>query len=419
LLVSLPALKASPGFTDQTALLFVTMSQFAFVAQGRLYVQTPRGVREVQSHFGDSIRQREQEIQQRNAWKRQGVTGRYMGHGPEVDPAEMPIHVTSVASGNEHEQLLYTLETPAICGLLRSLRFGEDEQRLWHSNERRITDLCRHPSEPRFACSMRNANDTASIATMNGEGSNLQAFTEGDSADIAPRWIPGSSTRLVYQSAGLARNSEGIICGLGPYGVHEIDTESGQIETIIEDPNRDLLTPQFDAAGALYFIRRPYGARTSWPWWKTVVDVLLLPLRLLQAVYGFLNFFSTLFTGKPLMTHSGPPGKPMDAGRMILWGNLVDARKAIRKSRGADAPDLVPKSWELVRREANGTETVLVRSVVSYDLQTDGSILYTNGSAVFRRAPNGSVAQLAKHSFIQQVVGLVGTDNAEEETANG
>lgn len=401
------------GAHEFTAHLFpFPMNSFAFVAQGRLYVQTSRGVREVPSQFGENIRRRETEIQQRNAWKMQGMGARFMGfagrNAAEADPAEMPIHVTSVAPGTGQEQILYTLETPVICGMLRSERFGEEEHRLWHSNERRIGDLCRHSSEARFACSVRNTNGTASIAAMNADGGGLEVFTEGDSVDAAPRWIPGSTSRLVFQSAGLARGSEGIFCGIGPFAVHELDTATGHMEMIAESPECDMLAPQFDVAGILYFIRRPYDSGLNRPWWQTLLDVLLLPVRLLQAFFGFLNFFSMLFTGKPLMTQAGGPRRQMDAGRMILWGNFVDAQKAIRRARGAEAPDLVPKSWELVRREPGGLETVLARSVISYDLQPDGSILYTNGSAIFRRSPDGSIEKLAKHSFIQQVVALPG-----------
>src|SRR4051794_20715961 len=150
------------------------MLQLAFVAQGRLYVQTPRGPREVLSQFGASIRDRERSIQERNAWRTQGTGARFMGMrgGAETDgdPSEMPIHVTSVAAGLAEGDLLYTLETPAICGLLRSERLGEDEQRLWHCNERKIGDLSRHPAEPRAACSLRHANGTASIGTMQADG---------------------------------------------------------------------------------------------------------------------------------------------------------------------------------------------------------------------------------------------------------
>ncbi len=388
------------------------MNQIAFVAQGRLYVQTPRGVREVQSQFGESIRSREMDIQQRNAWKTRGTGASFRGfaamNAVEIDPSEMPIHVTSVAGGVDH--FLYTLETPVICGLLRAEKLGEDEQRLWHCNERKIGDLSRHPTEPRVACTMRNANHTSSIAVMSAEGSGLQRCTEGDSIDMAPRWIPGSATRLVFQSAGVGRNQDGMPAGRSPFSVQELDTDTGNLETVIESSESDFLAPQYDASGALYFIRRPYLFGKNQPWWKTVLDIVLLPWRLFLALFGFLNFFTMLFTGKPLMTSAGSPESKIDTGRMILWGNLIDARKALRKARGEEAPDLVPKSWELVKRASNGDETILARGVVSYDLCPDGSILYTNGSAIFSRTPDGKVEKLAKHSYIQQVVALTSSD---------
>lgn len=387
------------------------MNPFAFIAQGRLYVQAASGaVREVKSHFGDKIRSREAEIQQRNAWKTQGSGARFMGlarmRSAEVDPALMPIHVTSVAVSGTPDDLLYTLETPAICGLLRSERLGDDEQRLWHSNERRIGDLCRHPSEPQVCCSIQNGDGTSSIGIMNADGTNLERLTEGESVDQAPRWSMSAQNRIIYQSAGVARNQDGVFCGLGPFCIHELDRDGSALDTVLESPQHDLLVPQIDGNGVLYFIRRPYEAGLHRPWWKTALDVLLLPLRLLQAIFGFLNFFSTIFTGKPLITQAGGPRQNLDATRMILWGNFVDAQKAIRQARGAETPDLVPKSWQLVRREPSGAETILATGVISYDLCKDGSILYSNGSGVFLRTPAGEVETLAKHSYIQQVIAL-------------
>ena len=47
-------------------------------------------------------------------------------------------------------------------------------------------------------------------------------------------------------------------------------------------------------------------------------------------------------------------------------------------------PSLVPRSWELVRRNAQRNELVVATNVASYDLLPDGSIVYSNGRAAFR-----------------------------------
>ena len=67
-----------------------------------------------------------------------------------------------------------------------------------------------------------------------------------------------------------------------------------------------------------------------------------------------------MFSGKPLRTAGGPerPGMP-DTRLVMLWGQMIDTRKKMsERSKNADA-GLVPRNWELVRRTADGQETVL------------------------------------------------------------
>jgi hypothetical protein len=383
------------------------MTSFAILSQGRLHLHDAGKLREIKSHFGETIRERAMSIQERHAWKTEGRGAQFTGAWGAAqldDAAEMPIDVASVAAGANPGELLYVLETPEICGLLRVEDRGESEQRLWHSNRTRIRDLARHPGDPRLACVLNHENGTASIAVLSTDGSGLRQVTEGDSLDLAPRWVPGQSETLVFQSAGLGRGRDGLPRGLSPFHIQRLDLASGDMETFAEDPRHDLLAPQCDAAGDLYFIRRPHRSDQSGPWWKLLVDILLMPLRLLYAVFQFFNFFTMAFTGKPL-ANTGPTNrKNADMRRMVLWGNVVEAEKELRKNAGADAPSLVPKTWTLIRRKADGSETVLANHVLSYDLTPDGGVIYSNGSAVFLRTADGKVEQLLKHEFIEQVV---------------
>ena len=55
-----------------------------------------------------------------------------------------------------------------------------------------------------------------------------------------------------------------------------------------------------------------------------------------------------------------------------------------KHQKDAEAPALVPKTWELVRQGLQGTPEVLANSVLSYDLAADGTVVYTNGSGVYK-----------------------------------
>jgi hypothetical protein len=245
---------------------------------------------------------------------------------------------------------------------------------------------------------------------MTEMGSRLSVVTEGDSIDEAPRWIPRSETGLVFQSAGIGRNRDGHFAGRTAYHIQQLDVESGALVLLAEDPRHDLLAPQVNADGAIHYIRRPYRLRAGQPWWRFLLGVILIPWRLLQAIFQFFNFFSMRYTGRPLdpttRDGGGAARRPLDLERMELWGNVVEAQNTMRRAKPEETPDLVPSSWELMRRDAAGHETVLAAGVLSYDFLSDGSILYSNGSAIFQRDPSGKVSRLLRAAYIERVVAV-------------
>jgi hypothetical protein len=60
----------------------------------------------------------------------------------------------------------------------------------------------------------------------------------------------------------------------------------------------------------------------------------------------------------------------------------------------------------LVRSGPDGSERVLARGVVAYDLAADGAVLYTNGRAVFRLAPDGQRDLVCRDTVIERVAVL-------------
>jgi hypothetical protein len=132
---------------------------------------------------------------------------------------------------------------------------------------------------------------------------------------------------------------------------------------------------------------------------------VLLPFRLLYAIFQFLNFFTVRYTGNTLTTTGNARQKHADLRKMMVWGNLLDADKAADRADDG-TPALVPKSWELMRRRTGAMEEVIAKGVLCYDLYSDGSVLYSNGSGIYRVDQNASVERLAKDALIEQVVAV-------------
>jgi hypothetical protein len=386
----------------------------AYLAQSKLHLCGGGATDTIDSKFGRSLRERASEIHHRHAWKTAGRGARFMsgamwGAQPGGDPGEFRIAITSVARGRNPGELLYSLETDSISGIFEVNAAGV-EQRLFHTADFRVRHMALNPEGTSIAASIVHSDFTANIAILQVEGPDFFEASEGDSLDLAPRWAPGPVRKLVFQSAGVGRDAGGRFSGLGPFAVQQIDLDSGEMECLAEEPEHDLLAPQKDANGSLYYIRRPYtGGRRKMSPQGALLDAVLFPFRLVHAIFQYFNFFSMRYTGKPLATSQGGAQRQPDLKQMMIWGNLIDAERAAREDRlgDPDAPSLVPSSWQLVRQSRGGAPEVLAKSVLSFDLAGDGSLIYSNGSAIHRIAPDGaSRERIAVGSMIEQVAAL-------------
>ncbi len=387
----------------------------AWLSQGRIRIKAGDDPpRTVESQFGQKIRERAVQNQQRHSWKAQGegekfLAGAMLWGRVAKDPAAIPIMITSLCRGAGAGQMLYSLETDELCAILALESLGEEERRLWNKNDKRLSHLCVSPTGA-VACSVRHQFGTANIAVRLDDDSGFSEATEGDSFDAAPRWVPGETRRLVFQSAGVGRDRNGQFAGLGPFSIQLLHIDSGELTVLAETPGHDLLTPQMTGEGSLYFIRRPYTTGRETSFWRVLKDTVLFPFRLIFAVFQFLQFFSVRYTGKKLTTAGGARGRELDLKQMMIWGNTVSAEQSAKS--GEVAPDLVPNSWQLVRRSPDGAEKILARGVLAYDLAPDGTIVYSNGNAIFVLSADGKSRRLVVESMIEQVAALNTSDKS-------
>lgn len=388
--------------------------KIVYLAKGKLHLlEDGKPLKMIESKFGQTVRDRAVRIVQRDSWKNEGpgaqfMSGRLLWGGAGSDPAEMRIAMKSPSRGPEPGRLLYVLETDDMGGIFSVTTDDFEEQRLFHHAKYFVENLNASPGHDLIACSIRNQGGTANIALMKADGSDHKEITEGDSVDSSPAWIPGRRMELLFQSSGVGRDSAGVYRDLGPSAICHLDLAKGSIECLAESASIDYLGPQMSEDGYLYYITRPY--RSSNPKatpLQAFKDFLLFPLRLLFAVFQWLNFFTAKYTGRPLTTAGGPRKEGADIRQMMIWGNLIDADEAVKaKYRDTgEVPGLVPSTWQLVR-EKDGQKDVLAKGVLSYALRNDGSIIYTNGNAIYQRDADGKCKKMHVDSGIEQVIVL-------------
>jgi dipeptidyl aminopeptidase/acylaminoacyl peptidase len=377
----------------------------AFLAGGRLHVKhgdTP--VRAFDSAFGQQVRDRHAEIQRKHAWKAEGRGARFMSGllwGMPERPDALQVAITSLTPGTRPGEVLYTLDTEGRTALCLFAVEDASERRLLHGSEVRIRDVRAAPGRPQIACSVLHADGRASLALMDQDGRDLREVTEGDAHDRFPSWAPGPGARLVYQSASVGRDGAGRFAAYGANEVHLLDLESGALETLATDPDHDFLSPRLDAQGNLYCVRRP-RPKGGASFGTMLLDIVLIPARLLFAVFQYLNFFSARYTGKPLTTAGARQKAATDVRQMMVWSNLMEAEQG-----GPDEPQpAVPKSWQLVRIRKGERPQTMAEGVSAFDVADDGSILYSTGSAIHCAGPDGRHQHLVGGEQVEALVAL-------------
>jgi hypothetical protein len=387
--------------------------KLAYLAHGRLFYRNNGTAELIESQYGQEVVKRALERQAKNEWKSSGTStsalfsrGSLWGSGD--DSRTVAVKISSVVPGDGDNELLYVVSTEAVGGLFKYDIATKKETRIFHKEKLWLTDLCKQSQGNLVACGKRMVNGTSRLAVINGQ--DVSEITEGDSVDEAPSWIPGPGKKLVFQSAGVARNQNGVMMGVGHTYIQQLDLETGSINTLLENESFDFLAPRKNEQGDLFFIRRPYESPFSKPYpvGKMLLDIVLFPFRLARAFFHYLNFFSIAFSKKPLTTASGPKVEGPDEKTLFLKGRMIDAQKFIEEQgKSNEAPSLVPKNWQLMRRSSDGKESVLADAVLSYDFDQAGNVIYSTGISVFRLdAADRNKTLLFKDKLVDTVIVL-------------
>lgn len=380
---------------------------FAFLSNGLLFYRQRGGeLKQVHSAYAQEAIDRREQARDKHGWK-QGTSFNVAAGGGSrsFEASNTPILMTSAAfepDGN----LIYFLKNENMGGLFRHEPASGKELRILFQQNLQLSDLTPSPDGATLAAASLHPTGVANIVMFDKDGNNYREVTGGDTVDTAPAWIPGVPNRLLFQSSGLARNEEGYIVAQGLASIQKLDRDLGSVTPILDDPAFDHLKPRVTKAGDLLYIRRPYQGPNYGPG-SMLIDTLAFPFRLLRAVFHYLNFFSLMYTRKPLTSANGPVVKA-DIKNILLQGKRIDAEKALRSARPVQGvPSLVPDTWQLIRRDQNGMESVLATNVATFDISPDGTIVYSNGRGVFVLDQDGSSRLAHTEDLVAEVVAAV------------
>lgn len=333
-------------------------------------------------------------IQQRKEWKTTGTGANFMGMASAdvIDPDELPAQITGL--GVHGEELVYGVNLEGVGSLYhRSLDPSDDVEGLVRaSNEFLFGSF--DVKDGKLAVSMGGGR-FLHIAVMDISG-HYDEYTDGDTIEENPCWA-AKKNGIYFSTAGYAWNQNGVISG--PRTIAYLDLDKKLMSEIVADENYDYLHVRQDQNGDLYYIRQPYGGEKP-RGGITFRDVIMFPYRIVKGLFGFLNYFATIFGGESLKSGGASNGvkfKQRSKKDLMIEGNFINAEKLdkINEASGDKHGGIMPQSRMLIRRTADGSEEIIKKGVLDY-IPVDSGVIVSNGRHLFRIDMDGNETHIAK-----------------------
>ena len=379
----------------------------AFIADGRLYLRDmDGGIREIESRFACEKAEKAERLSERHGWKGEAnpanpLFGGNVVWGSQAQPAQFrPFRFEALLSGPPGE-IYYLVGNGSTSGFFR-YGIDTDEERMLFIRPGFVeAGIDRCPETGRFVLGIPREDGRSDIELYSAAGRHEKTLSGGDSRDTNPTFSRKHPKTVLYQSSGISRAENGIPRGSGPEEILRLDLDTGAVETVLADSERDFLLPREDADGNVYAIRRPYRPPGEISLGKTLWDCITFPFRLLSAIIGFLDVFTKLFSQRSPKPGGPAIPPPEGAERYVkVLGKTIDLARVRKRGTPEEEWSLAPGTWELIRQAPDGAVTALSPKVVAYDLAPDGSVHITNGFQV-RRCPTGPAEKLFRYRLIQ------------------
>lgn len=381
-------------------LFYVKEGKLFFINDNGKSVAVPDGI------FDGYVR-RMTEASQRTEWKTQGAGAKFTGvYEPGSDTASRISNITSkvVCAQGWDGKILFSERIEGTGAIYRKLSVTDLSEVVAISDS--VLSLAAFDiAGDKIAISAENAG-VAHIATADlSSRPNVRVITEGDSVDTNPSWDKSNSDILYYESAGISNDEKpdekaaqfmtpmqimqymNYSYKLGPSAIVRINFKTGDLDYILESNDISYIKPATDREGNLYYIEKPYDPdRKSGS--GCLKDILLFPVRLFRAIFGFFNFFSIKYSGSAL-SNNGTKAKSKDQQKLFIDGNLIDAERALKENANDENPGIIPRSFKLCRRTPDGKTDVLKCGVIAYTVCSDGTIVCSNGKHIIKLSPDG------------------------------
>ncbi len=353
------------------------------------YDETERSLTEIPCEKINKYRETVRNIQQRKEWKTTGTGANFMGMATAdmIDPDEMPVKITGLDLCGE--ELVYGVNIEAVGSIYhRSLDPADTAEGLVRASNDFLFGSFDIKDEKLAVC----IGGHISVMDMNGR---YDEYTDGDTVEENPCWA-AKKNGIYFSTAGYSVDHSAV----SPRSVAYLDLDRKSLTEVVSDENYDCLHPREAADGSLYYIRQPYGGEKP-KGGVTFRDVIMFPYRIVKGIFGFLNYFATIFGGESLKNggvSNGAKSKQRSQKDLIIEGNVINAEKLdkINEAKADEQVGIMPASRVLIRRTADGSEEIIKKGVLDYILDGDGNVIVSNGRHLLRIDRDGSETHIAK-----------------------
>jgi len=355
---------------------------FYYLSEGKLFLAEDNSTQKnIQSEAIAAYLRTVKDIRERREWKSTGQGARFMGAEVTYEN-ENEVYASIEALATSSKKIVYAISLENTSGIYSIDKEDEEftENYILKKADMRISHLAYSEETGTIIASFGSGGIERHLAVCNENTATFNIITEGNSIDITPSFSKKNSNEILFSSAGFYVGEKKIV--YGAYVINKLNTATYNMEEILADEKYDFLYPQQEEDGTLYCIRRP---KTTPEESNSITDIAMVPVRMAKAVFGWMNVFSQMYTGESLLKKSGGNNptkeKQKTEGELFIEGNLINVEKTLQENslQDSDNPGVIPKNWELIAMEGNEPIKVIAKGVMSYCVNADGTVIYSDG----------------------------------------
>lgn len=325
---------------------------------------------------------------------------------------EIQAQITSVGLTKEENKIVYSFTVNGTSGIYGKYLDDKEktEAHILTSNDAEFFSLCMTEGGEMLGC-VRNNSVSSDIAVFSIDGGDYKSLTGGDSLDENPSF--DNDGNVLFNSYGVGRDSNNVFVTYTPSEIYRLNVTTLQTELLVTNEKYSYIKPIMTKSGELYCIRKPSEEKEER---NVFLEILLIPVRIIEAIVGFISAFVMCFSGKPMV--SGQSARSIGNGgelarngkgdpkKAFINNNLVNVEKELKRNKKSEEYGFIPRSWKLVRLRAGKygnfeeyEEFEIAGGVADYALIEEGEenvLVYTNGKHIFKVIDAGDAGKKEK-----------------------